>query len=160
MKTTKEQADENIHNNIVENLQTLLKENYDAEKIYKQSIESTENIQLKRFLQNQALQRNRFANELTQEIIALNEKPEDSGTFAGDLRRAWAGLKNALTADNEEVILNEAINGEKSSAEEYENVLRNTNFPPRIRQLIQRQAGEINHTLTEVKTFKDIIKDM
>ncbi|NLN24280.1 MAG: DUF2383 domain-containing protein, partial [Bacteroidetes bacterium] len=79
---------------------------------------------------------------------------------AGDLRRAWAGLKNALTADNEEVILNGAINGEKSSAEEYENVLRNTNFPPRIRQLIQRQAGEINHTLTEVKTFKDIIKDM
>lgn len=160
MKTTKEQADENRHNELVENLQSLLKENYDAEKIFKQAIENTESLPLKRFLQNQALQRNRFANELTQEIIALNERPEDSGTFAGDVHRAWVGLKDSLTGDNEELILNEAINGERSSAEEYNKALRNNNFPPRIRQVLQRQAGEINDTLNDVKTFKYIVKDM
>ena len=99
-----------------------------------------------------------FCQWLTQEIIALNRNRK-IGTFAGDLRRAWAGLKNALTADNEEVILNEAINGEKA-VRKSTRMCYVTLISSRIRQLIQRQAGEINHTLTEVKTFKDIIKDM
>ncbi|HZW78796.1 MAG TPA: PA2169 family four-helix-bundle protein [Flavobacteriaceae bacterium] len=155
-KTTKEKADENIHDNIVENLQDLLKENYDAEKVFKQGIENTDNIQLKRFLQNQALQRNRFADELTHEILELNEKPTQKSTVAGDIHRAWVGLKNSFSSNNDETVLKEAINGEKSSMEEYKNRLEKHNFPPRIRQVVQRQADEIHETLQRIRTYEDL----
>lgn len=155
-KTTKEKADENIHDNIVENLQDLLKENYDAEKVFKQGIENTDNIQLKRFLQSQALQRNRFADELTNEILELNEKPTQKSTVGGDIHRAWVGLKNSFSSNNDETVLKEAINGEKSSMEEYKNRLEKHNFPPRIRQVVQRQADEIHETLQRIRTYEDL----
>lgn len=155
-KTTKEKADENIHDNIVDNLQDLLKENYDAERIFKQGIENTDNLELKRFLQSQALQRNRFADELTDEIVSLNAKPSEKTTVGGDIHHAWVGLKNAFTSNNSETVLNEAISGEKTSLREYRDRLEKENFPPRIRQVIQRQCDEIDATLQRVKTFKDL----
>lgn len=155
-KTTKERADENIHDNIVDSLQDLLKENYDAERIFKQGIENTDNIKLKRYLQNQALQRNRFADELTEEIVTLNETPTEKTTVGGDIHHAWVGLKNAFSSNNDETILKEAIKGEKSSIKEYEDCLEKQIFPPHIRQVVQRQCDQMNETLAQVQTFKNL----
>ena len=50
MKTTREEAKENIHDNLVDNLQGLLEKNYDAEKGFKKAVENAKNSQLKEFL--------------------------------------------------------------------------------------------------------------
>ena len=47
MKTTREEAKENIHDNLVDNLQGLLEKNYDAEKGFKKAVENAKNGQLK-----------------------------------------------------------------------------------------------------------------
>ncbi|QQX75732.1 MULTISPECIES: ferritin-like domain-containing protein [Aequorivita] len=159
MKTTHEKAKEHNHEKLVDNLQELLEKNYDAEKGFTKAMKDAENSRLKTFLQQQAAQRGRFTNELSQEIINLNEKPKDSGSFTGDLHRTWIDIKSAVSGNDDEAVLEECIRGEKASWEEYEDKLKNYNFPPKISNLLQKQASEIHTTLNRVKTLEDLADD-
>lgn len=156
MKTTNEEAKEHNHDKLVNNLQELLEKNYDAEKGFTKAMKDAKNTRLKSFLQQQAAQRGRFTNELTQEIRNLNETPKDSGSFTGDLHRTWIDIKSAVTGNEDEAVLEECIRGEKASWDEYENKLKNENFPPNIANVVQKQAAEIHNTLSKVKTLEDI----
>lgn len=156
MKTTKEEADHNLHDDIVDNLQELLEKNYDAQKGFKKAMENADSQNLKLFLQKQAAQRSRFANELTDELRQLNEEPKESGSFTGDMHRTWIDIKTAFTGNDDESVLEECIRGEKASAEEYEDKLKDGIFPPRIASVIQKQSKEIHQTLSRVKRLEDL----
>ena len=156
MKTTTEKAKEHNHDKLVNNLQELLEKNYDAEKGFTKAMKNAENPRLKSFLKHQAAQRSRFTNELTQEIRNLNEEPKDSGSFTGDLHRTWIDIKSAVSGNEDEAVLEECIRGEKASWDEYTNKLKNENFPPNIASVVQKQATEIQNTLSKVKTLEDI----
>lgn len=156
MKTTKEKADEKIHDNLVNNLQELLEKNYDAEKGYTKAMKDAENSRLKDFLKEQAAKRSRFANELTHEIRGLNETPKEGGSTTGSLHRTWIDIKTAFTGDNDEAVLEECIRGEKASVEEYQERLKENNFPPQIQSVLNNQLTEINNTLSKVKSLEDI----
>ncbi|OAD90385.1 hypothetical protein A7A78_14815 [Aequorivita soesokkakensis] len=156
METTKEKADKNIHKEIVNNLQDLLEKNYDAEKGFTKAMKDAKNQNLKRFLQQQAAQRNRFATELDQQIRNLNEQPKESGSFTGDLHRTWIDIKSSVAGNTDEAVLEECIRGEKASWKEYEEKLQNKNFPSNISGVLQNQATEIHNTLNRVKTLEDL----
>lgn len=156
METTKEKADRNIHKEVVNNLQDLLEKNYDAEKGFTKAMKDAKNTNLKKFLQQQALQRNRFATELDQQIRNLNETPKESGSFTGDLHRAWIDIKSSVAGNTDEAVLEECIRGEKASWNEYDEKLKKQNFPPNIAGVLQTQASEIHNTLNRVKTLEDL----
>lgn len=156
METTKEKADQNIHKEIVDNLQDLLEKNYDAEKGFTKAMTDAKNQNLKTFLQQQAAQRNRFATELDQQIRNLNEKPKESGSITGDLHRTWIDIKSSVAGNTDEAVLEECIRGEKASWKEYETKLQNQNFPSHISGVLQNQATEIHNTLNRVKTLEDL----
>lgn len=159
MKTTKEKADVKIHEEIVDNLQDLLEKNYDAEKGFTKAMKDAKNENLKKFLKKQAVQHNRFATELDQQLRNLNEEPKESGSFTGDLHRTWIDIKSAVSGNNDEAVLEECIRGEKASWNEYEEKLKKHNFPPNISNILQKQAAEIHNTLNSVKTMEDIADD-
>ncbi|RMA58681.1 ferritin-like domain-containing protein [Ulvibacter antarcticus] len=156
MKTTKEKADENIHENLVGNLQGLLEKNYDAEKGFTKAMQDSKNQQLKNFLKHQAAQHARFATELDHEIRSLNETPKESGSTAGTLHRAWIGVKTAFTSDNDEAVLEECIRGEKACAEDYEETLNENRFSPNISSVLNNQLSQIKQTVSKVKSLEDI----
>ncbi|QIE58808.1 PA2169 family four-helix-bundle protein [Rasiella rasia] len=156
MKTTKEQADIDIHNNLVNNLQELLEKNVDAEKGFAKAMQDAKNANLKNFLKHQAAQHGRFVNELDQEIRNLNETPKEGGSVTGKLHRTWIDIKTALTGENDEAVLEECIRGEKASLEEYEERIKQNNFPPQVETILTNQLGEIRGTLSRVKTLEDI----
>ena len=118
MKTTKEQADQDIHENLVNNLQELLEKNIDAEEGYSKAMKDPKNNRLKSFLQHQATKRSQFVTELNQEIRNLNETPKEKGSTTGSLHRTWIDIKSSLTGNDDEAVLEECIRGEKSSVEE------------------------------------------
>ncbi|MEH6764967.1 MAG: PA2169 family four-helix-bundle protein [Aequorivita antarctica] len=156
METTKEKADQNIHKNVVNNLQDLLEKNYDAEKGFTKAMKDAKNQNLKRFLQNQAAQRSRFATELDQQIRNLNEQPKESGSLTGNLHRTWIDIKSSVAGNTDEAVLEECIRGEKASWKEYEEKLQKQNFPSNISGLLKNQATEIHNTLNRVKTLEDL----
>ena len=156
MKTTNENAKEKNHETLVDNLQGLLEKNYDAEKGFTKAMKDAQNPRLKNFLQKQAAQRSRFTNELSQIIRNLNEEPKKSGSFTGDMHRAWIDIKSAVSGNEDEAVLEECIRGEKASWEEYDEKLSNENFPPHIAEVVQKQASEIHNTLNTVKNLEDL----
>lgn len=158
MKTTLEKANERRHEEINNSLQSILEKNYDAEKGYKKAMEEADSSNLKEFLKHQALQRNRFATEISHEIFEIDEKPKEGGSAAGTLHRAWMDIKTAFTGNDDEAILEEVIRGEKASVEEYENILKNEEnaLPLATSNVLKSQLDEINSTLNRVKTLEDI----
>ena len=159
MKTTHEKAKEHNHDKLVDNLQELLEKNYDAEKGFTKAMKDAKGSNLKKFLQQQAAQRSRFATELDQQIRNLNEEPKDSGSFTGDLHRTWIDIKSAIAGNTDEAVLEECIRGEKASWNEYEEKLKEQYFPPHISTVLQKQASEIHNTLNSVKTLEDLADD-
>lgn len=156
METTKEEIDKQSHDDLVKNLQELLEKNYDAEKGFTKAMTDAENPSLKSFFQRQAAQRSRFANELSDEILNLNEKPNESGSTVGTIHRAWIDIKTSLSGDKDEAVLEECIRGEKASVDEYHDRLKNYDFPLNISNVLTKQADDISATLSRVKTLEDI----
>jgi uncharacterized protein (TIGR02284 family) len=159
MKTTREQAREDSHKNLVDNLQGLLEKNYDAEKGFAKAMQNAKNENLKNFLKQQAAQHNRFANELTNELRNLNEQPKESGSTTGDLHRTWIDIKSAVSGNDDEAVLEECIRGEKASVEEYEETLKKNTFPAPIESMLTKQADEIRQTLSKVRNLEDLADD-
>ncbi|QED36920.1 PA2169 family four-helix-bundle protein [Antarcticibacterium arcticum] len=159
MKTTREEAKENSHNELVENLQELLEKNLDAEKGFKNALDETKNVHLKQFFKKQAIQKNRFVTELDYVIRSLNEEPKEKGSTLGGLHRVWMDLKTSLSGDKDEAVLEEVIRGEKASEKEYEEKLKDHFFPVDIAELLNKQLAEIRLTLAKVKTLEDLADD-
>ncbi|GHC62441.1 ferritin-like domain-containing protein [Ulvibacter litoralis] len=159
METTKEKADLNIHNNLVNNLQGLLEKNYDAEKGFKKAFETTKNEPLRGFLKDKAVLHSRFANEINDELLKLNETPTTTGSTTGALHRGWIDVKTAFKANTDEAILEECIRGEKASMKEYEETLQKNNFPPQISGVLNNQLNDIKNTVSKVKKLEDIAEN-
>lgn len=159
MKTTIEEAREKSHENLVSSLQGLLEKNYDAEKGYKEAMVKAENGHLKEYLKVRAALRNRFATELSDTIISLNEKPKESGSATGSIHRTWMNIKEAFSSDSDEAILEECIRGEKASIEEYKEVLQanENHFSPEITSLITNQMLEVEKSLSTITKLEDLV---
>lgn len=160
MKTTRESAKEEIHEEVVNNLNELLEKNYDAEKGFKKALEDSENPSLRKFFKKQAVIRNRFKTEIEKELHDLNAHPKvKKGSATGTLHRVWIDIKTALSKNDDESVLEECIRGEKASVKEYDEKLKKTHFPPHIKTMLKSQLMEIKNTVSTVKRLEDIADD-
>jgi uncharacterized protein (TIGR02284 family) len=142
---------------ISEKLNELLVKNYDAEKGYLNAMSNVDDKNLKIFFKRRASERSQFAKELRTEILRYGEVPEDSGTFKGTVHRNWMSLKSALSSNNEEKILEEAIKGEEASLEEYDKLMKENNLPPTIDELIFRHRNSIQAAINTEKVHEELV---
>ena len=142
---------------ISEKLNELLVKNYDAEKGYLNAMSNVDDKNLKIFFKRRASERSQFAKELRTEILRYGEVPEDSGTFKGTVHRNWMSLKSALSSNNEEKILEEAIRGEEASLEEYDKLMKENNLPPTIDELIFRHRNSIQAAIKTEKVHEELV---
>ena len=158
MKTTREQAREASHKNLVQILNELLEKNYDAEKGYKKAMEHTQNPDLKKFLKNQAVQRNHFATEIDKNIHMLNEHPKESskGSTLGSIHRIWIDVKSSWSKKNDEAMLEECLRGEKSSLKDYEEKLEKNILDPKVKGMLEEHRDKIKKTLKQIKILEDL----
>jgi uncharacterized protein (TIGR02284 family) len=159
MKTTREDAKEQSHKDLVHNLNDLLEKNYDAEKGFRNAMDDSKNPQLKQFLKKQALQKNQFVTELENLVRSLNEEPKEKGSTKGDLHRTWMDIKTALSSNKDEAVLEECIRGEKASEKEYEKNLEDYKYPPEISKILNKHLSEIRITIAKVKSLEDLADD-
>ena len=70
--------------------------------------------------------------------------------------RTWMDLKTIFSNNRDEVILEECLQGEKESAEEYERAIDKYNFSDDVLRVLEGQLDEIKHTLKTVSALKDL----
>lgn len=141
----------------VDALQNLLQKTYDAEAGYKQVMTKAEKEPLKNWLQEKAVRRSQFANELDSHIRKFNAEPVAKGTALGTAHRAWIDVKSAMSFNTDEAILEECIRGEKSTINEYQDQISNVNFNPEVRTLLESQREVVSADLNTVKSLEDIV---
>ena len=142
---------------ISDKLNELIEKNMNAKDGYEMALDKVENSGVKNFFKNRAEERARFVKELRNEVWSNGEIPENSGNITGELHRAWMSLKTAFSSNNEDAILEETIRGEKSSLEEYNEILNENKMPLTISNILREQRNAIEATIAKAKNFEAIL---
>ena len=136
-------------------LNDILEKTYDAEKGYKDAADRVDNPRLKSWFTEKAQERYDFGHQLKAEIQSYGETPDKGGSVTGTLHRTWLNIKSVF-GDTEERVIEEAIRGEKSSIEEYDEVLTETTLPDSTRTLLRNQRNQIQTGLTKLEQLEAI----
>lgn len=99
-------------------------------------------------------QRERFSAELRELAGRHGTDIDESGSIAGDLHRAWINLKDALTADSAEAILEAAETGEDHAVAEYNDAL-DQELAADVRAVVTRQAIAVRAAHDTVRRLRD-----
>ena len=141
-------------------LKNLVQILHDGRDGFKKASEGVKDPQLKQLFSRFSLQRSEFAGELEEELRNLGEKdPQDEGnTITGTAHRVWIDLKAALTKNDEHAVLAEAERGEDAAKAAYKDALEEEELPAPLREVITRQATEVQAAHDEVKALRDAAK--
>lgn len=77
---------------------------------------------------------------------------EESGSVAAAVHRGWLALKDAVTSDSSEAVLNAAITGENHSIEQYEEALTG-DVSSEFRSVLQRQLVVLKNSLASLERW-------
>ena len=139
-----------------EKLNDLLEKTYDAEKGFKKAAEHADNPALRSYFEGKAQQRYDFGHALKTEIKSFGQEIDKGDSFTSKAHRAWMDVKALFSSDNEEAMLEEAIRGEKSSLEEYDDVLNDSSLPSSTSTLLRNQKQAIQNGISTIKTLEDL----
>ena len=145
---------ETYNENIGNKLNTLLEKTYDAEKGFRNAKENVDRTDLKTFFETKTQERYNFGHELKAEMKKFGQEIDKGGSVSGTIHRGWMDFKSLFAGDNDEAILEEAIRGEKSAIEEYEDVLSETSLPISTSNLLRSQLDTIRKTLSTVEKME------
>lgn len=136
-------------------LNELLEKNFDSEKGFKNAADDVKNSRLKAFFQEKARERYDFGHELKSEIRNFGKRPEEGSSVKADAYRSWMNLKAALAGNKEEAVLEEVLRGEKAAVEDYNRIMKETDFPPSTENLLIKQRNAILKTLENIASFEE-----
>jgi uncharacterized protein (TIGR02284 family) len=143
---------------IISTVNDLIQTLKDGQEGFKQAAEGVKDPQLKSLFNEYSSQRASFAAELQSGARSLGEsQPEESGSAAGAVHRAWINLKSAVTSGDDHAILAECERGEDSAVEQYQKAI-NDNLPAQLREIVARQYSEIKNAHDRIKNLRDSVK--
>lgn len=135
-------------------LQTLIETCRDGETGYLHAAGVADDSELKRYFQQQSIERARFRAELTDAIKRLGENdPDTSGSTAAMLHRAWFEVKDDL-GGGDHTLLESVEQGEDSAKHSYESALE-TKLPPQIDELVRHQYASVKAAHDRVRGWRD-----
>jgi uncharacterized protein (TIGR02284 family) len=138
---------------VVSALNNLIETCRDGQNGFADAAEHIQNPQIKTFCLEQSRTRAQFVGELQQEALALGGDPENTGSTAAAIHRAWIDLKSAL-GGGDHAILGAAETGEDSAVKAYDNALKEQ-LPAPVRAIVERQRQNVKQSHDLVKTMRD-----
>lgn len=138
-------------------LNELLIKNYDAEKGYINALQNVENDRLKSFFTEQSEDRGRFASQIRTQILMFGGTPKDSGSFTGTMHRNWMDFKTLFTSNDEKVVLDEIVRGEKASLEDYNEIISETDIPENIKTVLVSHRNSIKNVIDNVQKLERVV---
>ncbi len=140
---------------IISTLNNLIETLKDGQEGFKQSASGVDDPQLKTLFDTYAMQRSKFAGELQNEVVRLGDAdPEESGSTAGAMHRAWINIKSAVTSRDRHAILAEAERGEDSAVAAYKEAMEKE-LPTPIRDIVARQSVEVKSAHDKIRSLRD-----
>ena len=99
-------------------------------------------------------QRGNLYRELESLAASYGDDIDESGSVAGNVHRAWMSVKDTLSGDDPEGVLEAAEQGEDHAVSEYEDALKE-DISDGLRTVVERQFGEVKRTHDRVRDLRD-----
>lgn len=135
-------------------LNTLLTRNRDAARGFEEAAKSVNDRGFRKWLNDNASLRQRFAVDLEREIRRAGDNPEKGTSFLADLHRTWMDWSSDIIDRPEEFIAEECIRGEEKALEDFQEVLKEENFPLSITKLLNEQMNDILNNLNALRAIE------
>jgi uncharacterized protein (TIGR02284 family) len=99
-------------------------------------------------------QRGQFAQELRDLAAQYGDQIDEDSSLLGALHRGWMSIKDAVSGDDAQGVLDAAEQGEDHAKAEYADALK-ADISAHLRVVVERQATQVELVHDEVKALRD-----
>lgn len=142
---------------IFDELNKLLEKNYDAEQGYIDAVNRLQSNRLKHFFTSIAEEKSTFAKELRTEILSYCKVSKEVFCLTGSVYRDWDSLKSLFISNNEEIIIEEVLKGEKESLKSYDDVISISEFTLSTLQILEKQRQQLYLSINSINFYEQKI---
>lgn len=128
----------------------------DGNQGFQEAAQNIESAQIKLYFLEQGRTRAQFLGELQQEVRSLGGEPDNAGSTAAAMHRAWIDVKAAL-GGGDSAIVAACETGEDFAVKEYEGALQKQ-LPANLRAVIERQYESVKHAHDQVRDWRNSLK--
>jgi uncharacterized protein (TIGR02284 family) len=141
---------------VISTLNNLIETCRDGQRGFADAAQHLSDPQVREYCLEQSRTRAQFVGELQQEVRALGGDPENTGSAAAAMHRAWIDLKSAL-GGGDAAILAACETGEDSAVRQYEEALQG-GLPANAQTIVSQQHRSVRQAHDYVKRVRDSLK--
>ncbi len=134
-------------------LNQLLAASFEAERIYYNASEDVQEVELKRFLSHQSVNRNRFSHGISEFLVQSGIEPGTKWAEKGNLTRDWMAEKKVLEKKRPLAYLRSCKIRDEKNLKLYAEVLEDKSLDPELARMLRRQSISIKRSLMEADKF-------
>jgi uncharacterized protein (TIGR02284 family) len=138
---------------VIDTLNNLTETCRDGQNGFADAAEHISDPQIRSYCLEQSRTRAQFVGELQREVRALGGDPDNTGSAAAAMHRAWINLKSAL-GGGDHAILAACETGEDSAVKQYEEALQ-SGLPANAQTVVSQQHRSVRQAHDEVKRLRD-----
>lgn len=144
----------------IEELNELLEKNYDAIRGYEEAMEDCDSKYLCDFFEDQLVERQNFSNHLRSIIEKNGGRPHLSGSASGTTHRGWMNFKTLVSSNDDKVLIEECIRGEREAIKEYETILQKNKYDDfGLTGIIADHLESIKSTMNSLKEKRNMVQN-
>ncbi len=142
---------------IVEELNELVKINNDRIQGYEKAIEDSEDTELDGLFRQAVLQSQNFRSQLADHIVRIDGTAVSDATstdLSSKIHRAWIDIKAAVSGKDRDTVLSSVEFGENAAVEAYEDALEEDDLPHYIKDVLETQLADLRATRDRVLSMR------
>lgn len=141
---------------IVDDLNELVKINNDRIQGYEKAIKDTEDAGLDDLFRHYVVQSQNFRSQLADHIVRIDGTAVADATstdIGSKIHRAWIDIKTAVTGKDRDTVLSSVEFGENAAVEAYENAIEKDHLPAYIKEVLTAQLSELKAAHEKMKAL-------
>jgi uncharacterized protein (TIGR02284 family) len=142
---------------IVDDLNELVKINNDRIQGYMKALEDTKDTQLDHLFNEMIVQSQNFRSQLAEHIVRIDGHAVSDATstdISSKIHRAWIDIKAAVTGKDRDTVLSSVTFGESAAVEAYEEAIEEDHIPAYIKEDLTRQLAQLKEARAKMEALK------
>ena len=142
---------------IVEDLNDLVKINNDRIMGYEKAVEDTEDAQLDDLFRHYIIQSQNFRSQLADHIVRIDGLAVSDATtsdISSKIHRAWIDIKAAVTGKDRDTVLSSVEFGENAALDAYKDAIEKDHIPAYIKEDLMKQMGQLEDASERIKALR------
>lgn len=143
---------------IVDDLNELVKINNDRIQGYMKALEDTKDTQLDHLFNEMIVQSQNFRSQLADHIVRIDGHAVTDATstdIGSKIHRAWIDIKSAISGKDRDAVLSSVTFGETAAVEAYEEAIEEDHIPAYIKEDLTKQLSQLKEARAKMEALKD-----